>query len=91
MQPTYSDAYGWTVPCSDCCDGRQWFHTTSYMGGDCACDTCGGRGFHELTDEEAEELLAPSAPISPEYHARAEAALQATLAKIDSAFGRAAA
>lgn len=79
MQPTYSETYGWTVPCG--CS-PQWAGTYYTIN---RCDDCGGRGFHELTDDEAEELLAPTVHVvlTPSR----QAALDAALAKINAAFG----
>lgn len=85
MQPIYRKHYGWTVDC-DCDVGRIWNNADPSSGQWIECDDCGGRGFHELTDDEAEELLAPSEPVDPVMMAKAKAAFEARYPAL-AAFG----
>lgn len=87
MQPIYRQHYGWTVDCG--CDvGRIWNNADPSSGQWIECDDCGGRGFHELTDDEAEELLAPTVHVV--LTPTRQAMLDAALARINAAFGVAA-
>ena len=86
MQIIHTDDHGWTRFC-DCDLGIIWNNADPASGQFHYCEDCDGTGLIDVSDEQAEELLAESAPITPDMIAKAEANIAPYIARINAAFG----